>query len=393
MRALDENADAEPGAKAYFYEEGTSTPLTVYTDKGLGTPHSSPLVADADGNFAQAFCAGTTGVKVDMYDAADVQMGGYPIDGAAAVSTSVSGAGDVTFGPTAENPTTTVQDAIEECLTAVVQDTTPQLGGPLDTNSSAVYWSKGADVASATELLLLTDGNSFDITGTTTVATIEDSADAFGIGSLIMLQFDGALILTHHATDLILPGAANITTVAGDIALFKKYASGDWRCISYQRATGKALVLSTAPLLHVREEQTSGTDGGTFTSGAWRTRVLNTEVTNEITGASLVANQITLPIGTYHIAGRAPGYRVEEHQAILYNVSDAGTEIIGSSSRSAAGAYCITDSKIGGRFTIAAEEIFEIRHQCNTTRATTGLGSAASFTTEVFTDVMIWKVA
>jgi hypothetical protein len=59
-----------------------------------------------------------------------------------------------------------------------------------------------------------------------------------GIGTVIKLHFDGALTLTHHATDLILPGGVNITTAAGDEAEFVEYASGDWRCTSYFRAGG-----------------------------------------------------------------------------------------------------------------------------------------------------------
>jgi len=121
-------------------------------------------------------------------------------------------------------------------LSNVVEDTTPQLGGDLDTNSKSVFWSKGADVASATELLVLTDGNSFDVTGTTPITSIETTANAFGIGSIIMLHFDGILTFTHHTTNLILPGAANITTAVGDTALLQKYATGDWRCINYQIA-------------------------------------------------------------------------------------------------------------------------------------------------------------
>lgn len=122
----------------------------------------------------------------------------------------------------------------------LVDDTTPQLGGTLDTNAFGIQWSKGADVASATELLVLTDGNYFDVTGTTTIATIEDTADAWKVGSLIILQFDGILTLTHSA-DLSLPTAANITTAAGDIAFFQKVASGDWKCVVYQRADGTPL--------------------------------------------------------------------------------------------------------------------------------------------------------
>ena len=92
-------------------------------------------------------------------------------------------------------------------------------------------WAKGADVASATALALGSDGNSFDVTGTTTIASI----NTVGIGTIAVLQFDGALTLTHHATDLVLPSEANITTAAGDIAVMYEYATGDWRCISYQK--------------------------------------------------------------------------------------------------------------------------------------------------------------
>jgi hypothetical protein len=92
-------------------------------------------------------------------------------------------------------------------------------------------WTKGSDVASVAALIL-GDGNYFDITGTTTIISI----GAKGVGTTIKLHFDTALTLTHNATDLILPGAANITTAAGDEAEFVEYASGDWRCTNYQIA-------------------------------------------------------------------------------------------------------------------------------------------------------------
>ena len=90
----------------------------------------------------------------------------------------------------------------------VVEDATPQLGGDLSCNSSQIQWSKGADVASATALVLLTDGNYFDVTGTVTNTSFNTTA----VGTQIKLHFDAACILTHHATDLILPSGANITT-------------------------------------------------------------------------------------------------------------------------------------------------------------------------------------
>ena len=114
----------------------------------------------------------------------------------------------------------------------------PSLGAPLDTNSHQINLSKGADVASASSLVLGTDGNYFDITGTTTITSIA----TLGIGTQVTLHFDGALTLTHHATDLILPSGANVTTAAGDEFTFVEYASGDWRCIGYVLASGEAIV-------------------------------------------------------------------------------------------------------------------------------------------------------
>lgn len=101
-----------------------------------------------------------------------------------------------------------------------------------------VIFAKGADVASNSALSLGSDGNYFDITGTTTITSI----NTVGIGAVVRLHFDGVLTLTHSDPDLVLPTGANITTAAGDEATFVEYATGDWRCTSYQKASGSALV-------------------------------------------------------------------------------------------------------------------------------------------------------
>ena len=111
----------------------------------------------------------------------------------------------------------------------------------VNTFSKQQRFNKGEDVISAAVLPLITDGNYFDVTG---VVTITSFADLGGAGAVITLQFDGILTLTHHATDLILPAGGNITTAAGDHATFVNYASGDYRCINYQRADGTAIASS-----------------------------------------------------------------------------------------------------------------------------------------------------
>ena len=128
---------------------------------------------------------------------------------------------------------------ISSALQNVVEDTTPQSGGVYDTNSFMLQLSKGADVASANALAILQDGNSFNVTGTTTITSISTTGK---VGTVIKLRFDDVLTLTHHATDLVLPTGANITTQVGDEAEFLEYASGDFRCTGYLRADGTALV-------------------------------------------------------------------------------------------------------------------------------------------------------
>ena len=126
-----------------------------------------------------------------------------------------------------------------------------------------VTWFKGADVASATALVLGTDGNYFDITGTTTITSITTVAGA----GVVKLHFDGALTLTHHATNLILPGAANITTAAGDEAEFVEYASGTWRCTNYSKASGAAVASSSGMVLLSTQTVSSPVAAVDFTTG------------------------------------------------------------------------------------------------------------------------------
>lgn len=55
MRATDANGRPYNGAKWYFYATGTLTPATVYTTAALNVAHSSPVVADSGGKFANIY--------------------------------------------------------------------------------------------------------------------------------------------------------------------------------------------------------------------------------------------------------------------------------------------------------------------------------------------------
>jgi hypothetical protein len=147
-------------------------------------------------------------------------------------------------------------------------------------------------------------------------------------------------------------------------------------------------------LFHVRDEKSSGTTAGGFTSGSFQTRTLNTVKTNEISGASLSSNQITLPSGTYYIESSLPAYYVGGHIAKLKNITDNTDTIIGTSEATYPSAGVVTRSFVFGRFTIAASKNFELQHACEITYSTAGFGVGPSFSVvNVYAEVQIWKVA
>lgn len=106
-----------------------------------------------------------------------------------------------------------------------------------------IILSKGPDVASATSLDLADNYNYYDVTGTTTIAGI----DTRGVGGYVILHFDSTPTLTHHATDFILLGGADITAEAGDQAIFFEYDAGKFRMVDYARKSGLPVVSPSVP--------------------------------------------------------------------------------------------------------------------------------------------------
>lgn len=133
--------------------------------------------------------------------------------------------------------TTTTTLALRKPATTDSVNVETDLNTPYDTIDD--QFQKGSDVASATSITVPDEGY-FDITGTTTTAGFS----TVNAGIMKMVQFDGALQLTHNSSSFNLPTGANITTAAGDRALFRSEGSGNWRCMWYQRASGAALKIA-----------------------------------------------------------------------------------------------------------------------------------------------------
>ena len=78
------------------------------------------------------------------------------------------------------------------------------------------------------------------ITGTTAITGL-GTANA---GIRRLLRFAGALVLTHNATSLILPGSANIVTAVNDTAEFLSLGAGNWICVGYKRQDGNPITIA-----------------------------------------------------------------------------------------------------------------------------------------------------
>lgn len=236
-----------PGITAYaagqrwsFLAEATNTVAVTVNVSALGTKAIQKLGA--------ALVAGdiTTADLVEIeYDGTQFQM--LTPARTAELKGAVDSNGNevVTFGETASavNEITVTNAAAggEPSIAATGDDTdidielTPKGAGALNLTLGPLNENKGADIASATTTDIgAATGNQTDITGTITIIGL----GTVKAGAQREVEFDGILTLTHNATSLILPGGANITTAAGDTGTFISLGAGNWRCHSYNPASG-----------------------------------------------------------------------------------------------------------------------------------------------------------
>jgi len=263
----DGNGAPHIAAKAWFYETGTTTPKATYSNVGLTSVNANPVVADANGRFGDIYLVAGR-YKVVLTTSADVAIDTLdPVDATQQLFTRTAlqglpGAGDsypfmrvvvedavpansVVYRRNAANSAWITEGTADSLLNAA--DVSEVLTGTLASkavtpDALAGLWQRGSDIPSNSTLSLpATGGGVFLVTGTTGISAISTGSG----GRRVSLRFAGALTLTHSA-NLILPGAVNITTVAGDVADFINDAAQDatgsnWRCVNYSPAQGVAI--------------------------------------------------------------------------------------------------------------------------------------------------------
>ena len=126
----------------------------------------------------------------------------------------------------------------------------------------------------------------------------------------------------------------------------------------------------------IADQKASSTSGGTFTSGAWQTRTLQTEVCDNNNIVSISSNQFTLGAGTYRIKASAPALACDAHQIRLNDTTNSVTYVgtVAYASSSGATAASSSRSELEVEVVITGNTVYEIDHRCQTTRATDGFG-------------------
>ncbi len=216
-------------------------------------------------------------------------------------------------------------------------------------------------------------------TGTASTNYSATLPDATGTLSTEKLTTKGDLEVYGTAPDRLAVGTNDYLLTADSTA-----ANG----VAWKAAAGGGLYASVAIIC---DEKATLVDGGTFTSGAWRTRDLNTEISDADGIVSISTNQFTLQAGTYTIHARAPFYKTDQTAARLQNITDGTTTQEGSTSFSRDTTGEQIENFIDSVFTIAGAKAFEIQQRGLTTVSTTGFGNDNKHTDSIYTVVTILK--
>lgn len=263
----DPSGKAVAGASITVRTSGGAL-ATLYSDNGVTTT-SNPVTAGTDGEYSFYAANGrytltisapgfateqkTDVVVQDLADA-NVAAGTFagltdaPTDNAqlAAALASKADASTTTAGLDSKLDKTSVVNALTSSSTTsalsaaqgkALKDTADALATTVAAKLTAIQAETDVASAATTDLGAVAS-EVVRITGTTTITSFGTVA----AGTRREGRFAGALLLTHNATSLILPGGQSITTAANDRFSAVSLGSGNWLVLSYIRASGQPVI-------------------------------------------------------------------------------------------------------------------------------------------------------
>lgn len=281
---------------------------------------------------------------------------------------------------TSYSGTTLIIDVKQIAGSGTLASWTISLSGPL--NIGVFNEVKGANIASAGTIDLdIASGNLVHVTGTTTITAITLSS-----GRERTVVFDGVLILTHHATTLILPGGENITTAAGDSMIVRGDGSGNVRVISYTKASGLPVIdrlgggASTAVDL-VLTSSSAGAHTITPTTYNQSITLPNATTITESAIRYIISNEGDFPVKVIDGSGVLLGF-LDPRTASVFGLTDnstsAGVWIIPNLSFMA-----VTAEKYANGVTTAADNIV-VKTMLDANRTLITFGGLASSSVTVY---------
>ena len=297
---IDQNGKPLVSGQVYFYQVGTLIPKDTYQDTAQTILNTNPVILDAMGT---AIIYGSGSYRQILNDANGNTLWDQTI---AQVSQSAFGT-----------------------QTAIASSATTDLGS-VTTNNAL-------------------------ITGNTTITSFGASATL--ANPVYLIQFNGALTLTYNAASLVLPGAANITTAAGDSA-FVTFINplGYWQVIAYfpvstgisGTAASRNIGTSGAnvPLLNGNNTY-SGT--AEFTKQVWSDEVALAVVANASTPDFSTGNNFTAAITANYTLNNP--LNVQPGQSGLFRIGQTGSSLTitwGAAYKAAGGISTVNLSGVGG---------------------------------------------
>lgn len=142
----------------------------------------------------------------------------------------------------------------------------------------------------------------------------------------------------------------------------------------------------------LRDEKSTGTQGGASSAATWNNRNLNTEFVDLHNIVTISSNQFTPIAGFYRINVIANAFQAGTHRLRLYNVTAAGSVGQGLNAQCAVADSVATPATLDLFFTANGTDAFRIDHYTTSAKATNGLGLAVSDgTNEVYMELCLTK--
>lgn len=385
-RVTDANGALVPGAKLNFYEAGTTTRKTVYSDAGLTTALPNPVVCDSsgyptsDGSTRTLIYVDSDSYKLVVTDADDVLIFSHDeVRGADAIPASSSSALPTT--PVVSRTSTQNITTADRGKLINASGTSTALTLPAATTAGdnfRVGVRHNDPVAGRSMTVRTTGGETIGLPGQASATSVALS----GYGQAYWFVCDGAG--WHIDTEV----PALISNTQGFIAITDRLTAppasptgraryiingtptGQWATLSFAEgqvveANGNGGWLAYTPqngwmawvadenvltiyhdsawndktginppsasVLEVSEYSYDGTGTNTIAATTWTTIGLNTTHKAGITGASLASSTITLPTGEYLIFAAInallPQNTTANVRARVYNSTDTATEL------------------------------------------------------------------